>query len=729
MLTKISRMPSLIKSVVAALATLALLACEPAPREEERTAPEPEESRPATPTVNPLLDRYLTPFRTPPFHRLDADHFLPALEQAIEEHREAVAAIVDDDGPARFSNTIEALEHAENDLQRIIRTLNGLIAVSADVELHQIAPEFSAQAAAYRDTVLFNEALFERIESVHDRIEDLSLEPEKHRLVELTYRRFVHAGAKLPEPEQQRLRKINKLLAELAGNLDLRLREATRDFELLIEDETLLDGLPESLINLATRTARDRGHTTGWAFTLHEYSLRSFLTQFPERKQRQAMYEAWIQRLEPDNTQDDATAGIIQKMAEKRAERAELLGFDSHLDYELAGSNIGDRERLRELIDTVASAAHDRITEELEQLEALARADGLDGELEPWDWWYFNERLRETELDQTDAGLRDWFSLEQVRDGAFALANRLWGLSFHVRTDVPLWDSDIDAYEVRDAMGEHLGVIYLDYRHRASKRAGAWTTVYRPPHHHDGERIAPVVANVTNFPPPAAGLPSLLPPEEVQTLFRQFGNAMSELLADVPYSSLAISTASADFAEFPARLLQHWALQPEVLRMYAYHHETGSMITDEAIDALAADQRLLAGIKTMQQIAAIQVDLVLHEASSGNVPTLQTVIEKVRQELDLPNLVSPHQYAQGLGSLYVTRHEGTSYQTLWAQMLAADAFAAFEQATILDRNISATLREDILGRGNSRPPMESWQAFRGRNPEARYFLKARGLAD
>ena len=723
------RMPSLIKFIIAALATLALIACDPAPREEERPATGPDESRPSVPAVNPLLERYLTPFRTPPFHRLDAAHFLPALEQTIEEHREAVAAIIDDGGPASFANTIEALEHAEYDLLRIINTFNGLIAVGADSELHEIAPDFSARAASYMDGVLFNELLFERIDSFHDRIEELSLEPEQDRLVELTYRRFMRAGTELPESDQQRLREINELLAELAGNLDLAQREATGEFDLLIEDETLLDGLPEALINLAARTARERGHTTGWAFTLHEHSLRSFLMHFPEREQRRTIYEAWIRHLGPDGTQDSATTDIIQKMAELRAERAELLGFDNHLDYELAGSSIGSSEHLRELIDTVASAARGRIAEELDQLEALARADGLDGDLEPWDWWYYSERLRESELGQTDAGLRDWFSLEQVRDGAFALANRLWGLSFHVRTDIPLWDTDIDAYEIRDAMGDHLGVIYLDYRHHEGKRAGAWTTVYRPSRLEDGERVAPVVANITNFPPPAAGLPSLLPPEQVQTLFRQFGHAMSELLADVSYSSLTTSTAPADFARFPGRLLQRWALQPEVLRMYAYHHETGGMITDETISALGADQRLLAGIKTMQQIAAIEVDLALHAASSGNVPTLQSTIEEVRHQLELPNVISAHHYAQGLGSLFVTRHEGSHYQTLWAQMLAADAFAAFEQTTILDRNISATLREEILSRGNSRDPMESWQTFRGRDPEVHYLLEARGLAD
>jgi peptidyl-dipeptidase Dcp len=718
-----------VRIILAALLPLLLFACEQAPREEERPQPEPEETAPAVPASNPLLERYLTPFRTPPFHRLDAAHFLPALEQLIDDHERAVSTISESGDPPTFDNSIEALEQAENDLSRIARTFFGLIAVSGDPELHAVAPEFSARLAEYTSSVLFNQALFDRIESIHADLDDLGLESEQRRLVELTFQRFERSGAQLSDTDQERLQAIEASLADLGGRFDLALREATHRHELLIEDEALLEGLPEALITLAARSARDRGHESGWVFTLHAHSLYPFLRHFPEREQRKAMYEAWIDRLRKHRNQQHDPAEIIHRMAELRAERAELLGFDSHLDYLLTDSTIGSRDRLRDLLDEITSTARVKAEEEFRQLAQLARTDGIDDELQPWDWWYYEERLRETELEQTDAELREWFSLDLVRDGAFALANRLWGLSFHVRTDLPMWDTDVEAFEVRGAMGEHLGVIYLDHRHREGKRGGAWASVYRVQQYDGEERVAPVVANVTNFPPPAAGLPSLLGAEEVRTLFHEFGHALHELFSDVNYRSLAGSAVPADFVEFPAQLLEHWALQPEVLRMYAFHRESGSMITDDAITALEASSRMLGGIKVMQHVAAIELDLALHGVAADEVPDLESAERKVREALDLPPSISPRHHGTGLASLFSARREGGDYRTLWSEVLAADAFAAFEETTMLDRNLAVSLREEILSRGNSRDPMESWQAFRGREPEIRYFLEARGLID
>ncbi len=717
-------MSTITRILMAAVLPLALIACQPAPEEEEPVSPEPEETPPAEPADNPLLTRYLTPFQTPPFHRLEANHFLPALEQAIEDHREVVAGIVDEDEEAGIANTIEALERADQELARVTRTLAGLIAVSDDPQLHDIAPEFSAHQADYEHAVLFDRDLFERITSVHERLDTIEPDPEQRRLAELTYRRFVHAGAQADQSQQERVREINARLAELNQRLDPALREARADEELLIEDETLLEGLPESLVNLAARSAREHGHPSGWLFTLQEHSLQPFLTHFPGREERQAMYVAWIRPFDSDSDWSD----LVREMAELRAERAELLGFESHLEYALAGSTIGDRERLRELLDSTTAAARDRVRQEVERLESLARNGGMNDPLEAWDWPYYRERLREAELEQTDAELRNWFTLEQVRDGAFALANRLWGMSFHVRTDLPLWDTDVETYEVRDGMGAHLGVIYLDHRHREGKRAGHWTFVHRPAHREDDERVAPVVANVANFPRAAAGLPSLLSPDDVEVLFRQFGRALHELLSDVAYSSTSASGLPADFAEFPGQLVQRWARQAEVLRMYAYHHETGGMITDETIEAIAAGKRLLSGIETMQQIAAIELDLALHDVGAGEVPDLGAAIESVHERLNLPAVASGHFHEGGLAGLF-TAHQPASYEAFWASVLAADAFAAFEEATVLDRSLAESLHDKILVPGNSRDPMVSWQALRDREPQLEHLLNARGLRD
>lgn len=714
--------------LTAAALPLAMIACEQSPP-DEAPGPVREPTETAIQPENPLLERYLTPYRTPPFHRLQPEHFLPALEEAIGEHEEEIEAIIEQEEPPTFDNTVAALEAAGADLSRIARTYFGLNAVSENPELHEIAAEFSTRLSAHNDTVLANDRLFERLDAVYRQVPEQPHTGEQQRLLRQLHASFRHAGAELSEGEQERLRTINTRLAELGRALEQAMREATHRFELVIDNEELLEGLPEGLINLAGRSARDRGHDHGWAFTLYAHSFYPALRHFSDRELRRELYEAWRDRTESSDSRQNAPDDIMHRMASLRAERAELLGYDSHIDYQLAGSTLGDRERLRTLLDRITEAARERVEGEMARLRELAEADRIDTPLQPWDWWYYNRKLGEAELALDNDELRQWFALEQVRDGAFALANRLWGLSFHERSDFPLWSPEVDTFEVRDARGDHLGVIYLDYPHRAGKQGGAWTSVYRSQHYDNDERVAPVIANVTNFPPPAAGLPALLSPEEVRTLFHEFGHALHELFSDVRYRSMAGSAVPDDFVEFPAQLMELWALRPEVLRMYAFHHETGSTITDEAVSALQQESRLLPGLETLQFVAAIELDLALHGVGEDRIPTMEEAEQAVAERLDLPGVISPLHHGNGLSSLFSVRREGGDYRTLWSEILARDAFAAFAGENIMDRELSARLRDEVLSRGNARDPMESWEAFRGRAPEIEHFLDSRGLGD
>lgn len=716
------------RTLLAAVLPLFLIACEQSPP-DETPGPVREPVDATTPLDNPLLERYLTPFHTPPFHRLEAEHFLPALVQAIDQQSEAIESIVNESAAPDFSNTIEALEFSGEPLSRIARTYYGLVAVSPDRALHEIAGEFSALLSAHNDSVLFNRALVERIDAVDRQTDAESLGREQYRLLEQTRARFARAGAGLSNSRQERLEAINSSLAELGRTFDFAVREATHRFELLIEDESLLSGLPESLVNLAARNARDRGHDHGWAFTLHAHSLYPFLRHFPDRNLRRQIYRAWIDRVKQRHGQQHDPAQIMHRMAILRAERAALLGFDNHIDYLLDDSTLGSRNRLRELLDQVAEAARRQVGDELARLQELARADGIDEPMQPWDWWFYGQRLAERELALGETELRNWFSLDQVRDGAFALANRLWGLSFHLRTDFPIWHPEVAPFEVRDERGRHLGVLYLDYRHRQGKQGGAWASGFRAQRYDGEERIAPVVANVANFPPPAGGLPSLLSPDEVRTLFHEFGHALHELLSDVSYTSLAGSAVPADFVEFPALLMERWALQPEVLRMYAYHHQTGNLISDDAIAALQHQEQLTWGLETLQFVAAIELDLALHGVAEDQVPTLEAAEQAVSERLGLPALLSPRHHGNGLSSLFSVLREGGDYRVLWAEVMAADAFAAFGETAIMNRELAERLRDEIFSRGNARDPMKSWQEFRGREPDVRYLLEARGLAE
>ncbi|MFU8830534.1 MAG: M3 family metallopeptidase [Wenzhouxiangella sp.] len=716
-------------------AILAISACQPA---EEPAEPEPPRTTEADDwredlrerqADNPLLDTYLTPFATPPFHSIEREHFLPALDAAIDDNRAQVEAIVDHPDPASFSNTIEALELAGADLSRIANTLFGLIQVRQEPEWHELARQFSSRLAVHIDFVRTNGALFDRVEAVaSDR--DRLAEAEQRRLLDETRRSMLGAGAGLTAEDQSRLGAINQELAELATLFRANLHHETQRFELHIEDSDRLAGLPETVIARAARDAIDRGHTEGWVFTLNSHSLFPFLRHSEERALRKTLYQAWQRRargMRYGQTRDNGD--LVRRIVRLRAERAALLDYRHHLDFVLDDSTIGTADRLTQLLDQVQDAARKTADDELEAIEAVMAADGIEDQPQPWDWWYYAERLHELELGLNESDIREWFALEPVRDGAFALANRLWGISFHERGDLPIWDPQVQGFAVRDAEGADLGVLYLDYPHREEKAGGAWMSSYRNQHRSDDDHVGAVVANVTNFPPPAAGRPILLGPDEVQTLFHEFGHALHALLSDVRYRSLSGPQVPADFVEFPALLLQRWALKPEVLRLYAFHYETGALIDDTRIQALQRSQRLLSGLRTLEEVAATRIDLAWHQLQADDDIGLEAMEERVKREMNLPALLSPRHHFNGYESLFAGGRGGHDYRRLWSELLAADAFAAFEQAGLMNRELAVRLRAEILAQGNAREPMASWEAFRGREPDVAHLLNERGLLE
>lgn len=721
----ISPMKTLTRLLPLAVAILMLVACEQPEREAE---PDPVTTSPPghvqTPADNPLLGRYLTPFQTPPLHRTEPGDFLPALQQVIEQREALVDTIIGDEAPASFDNTTLALEMGSRELQLISRTFFSIVPVAEDPGYRELASEFAAKLTEHLNRVHFNARLFERIEAVRENVSDLA-DAEKRRLVKVVHDRFVHAGSALDEDDRQTLLRTNRELAELERQLEASMNAATGRYELLLEDPARLQGLPEMLVNQAARNARERGHNQGWVITLHDHSLRPFLRHSPDRQLREELYTAWRERVDISSGNHQPPASLMEQIAGLRARRAQLHGYDSHIDYRLVFSGIGSLEQARELIEPLADAAREHLDDELRALRELARADGIEENLQPWDWWYYTERLRERELEIGEAAIREWFPLDQVREGAFALTNRLWGLSYHERTDLPMWHPEVQAFEVRDAMGEHLGVIYFDLRHRAGKYGGHWTSTFRASHRDEGDRVAPIVAGIANFPPATAGTPSLLSPDEVRILFGQLGQALHELFAEVGYPSLASSAAAGDFRQFPAQLMARWALEPDVLRIYAFHHETGSIISDEVLEALRRETRLTAGMETMQQLAAIELDLALH--GGAEVPGLAEAERSVIAAMNLPGTLSPRHYGDGLSVLFSSDATNDDLGRLWAELLAADVFAAFHETTVLDRELAGRLREEILSRGNAVEPLTAFRAFRGREPQIQHLLEARGL--
>ncbi|WP_376692170.1 M3 family metallopeptidase [Wenzhouxiangella sp. EGI_FJ10409] len=718
---------SIFRLFVLAACALVLAGCEP--DEDQGPGAVRERVDRTAPTENPIAESPNTPFGVPPFHRIRAEHFLPALEQALEGADERVAEIAGNSADPDFENTVLALEQSGRDVARIARLWYGLVAVGDDEAADPDQEAFTRLLGEHQRRVLHDRDLFERIEQVREGEQMQALGPQQRRLVDETYRRFLRAGAHLAERERNELAEIDRRIDELDHRYARTRRSATHRHELLIEDEERLEGLPESLVTLARRSALDRGHSEGWVFTLHAHSFYPFMRHFPGREERRELYRAWMTRYEDLRRNDEDLGRLIERLADLRAQRAQILGHASHIDFLLDDATIDDRAELDALLETLTDAARDKAREETRRLQALAAEDGIEGTLEPWDWWYYRERLIESDLADDAEPLRPFLEIGQVQDGLFNLANRLWGLTFHPRSELPGWHMDTSAFEVRDAGGSTLGIVYFDLIHREGKQGGAWTSHYRLQGREGDERIQPVTAVIANVSPPAAGMPALLSAQQARTVFHEFGHALHALLSDVDHAALAGTNVPPDFVEFPALLLERFSVAPEILRSYARHHETGEQIDDDGIRALQRRAELTSGLETIELLAAIELDLALHGAEAGEVPDLETAEERVRERLDLPAMISPRHHGGGLASLFASQRRGGDFRTLWSEMLAADAFAAFEEAGLTNQALAVRLREEVLSRGNARDPMESWREFRGRDPEVRFLLEARGLQD
>ena len=700
------------------LALILLCACGPAPD----TAGEPPEAPPTC--TNPLGPGCMSGDPVPPFDRIDPSHFLPALKTAIERADERIAAIAANPNRPTFDNTVAAQHASGRQVARIARLWYGLAAVENTPEIMAAGEEFSRLLGEHERRVLRDRALFERIDGLHGETTGSGLSPQQQRLVAETWRRFRRAGAHLDDDRLEELAEIDRRIDELDERYRQERRAATHRHELLIDEPDRLTGLPASLVEQARQAASDRGHESGWAFTLHAHSFYPFMRHFPGRAERRQLYRAWMTRYRDVLRSDEDLGRIIDRLARLRAERAAVLGFDSHLDALLDDASLPDRRTLEVLLDRLADTATVRAAAEQRKLRALARADGIEGDLQPWDWWYYRQRL----LEQGPDGQADqWLPLDAVVEGAFGLAADLWGLRFRPREDLPAWHPDMKAYEVIDRGGRALGIVYLDPIHRRGKRGGAWTSQYRVQDVESGKRTLPVLAVVANLPPPTADGPALLSVDQVRTLFHEFGHALHGLLSDVSYAALAGTNVPADFVEFPALIFERWALAPEVITGYARHYRSGESLGLDVAASLARADRPTPGLETLELIAAIQLDLALHGAPQGRVPALEEAEKRIREDLRLPALVSARHHGGGLASVFARRRHGGDFRTLWSELLASDAFAAFEENGTIDRELAERLRAEILARGNARAPMASWRAFRGREPQIRYLIEARGL--
>ncbi len=674
---------------------------------------------------NPLLASWDTPFGVPPFDRIASADYLPALRAAIAEHEEEVAAIVANPDPPTFENTIEALERSGALLERDTSTFFAINSANSDDVIRETARQISPELAAHSDAISLNRDLFARVKAVYDRRKSLELSAEQARLLEETHKRFVRSGAALPEESQDRLREINQRLAQLTQKFGQNLLEETNDFDLHISDPRDLGELPASLVAAAAEEAKRRGHEGGWSFTLQRPSCNPFLQYSPNRELRRRIFEGYAMRGNRGNEFDNNA--VLLEIVNLRIERAQLMGYPTHADYVLSDNMAEEPVRVFELLDKVWEPTLRAAKAERDARAEILHQDGVDGPLRGWDWRYTTEKLRRAKYDLDEDMTRPYFEVNAVRDGVFAVAHRLFGLKFTELTEIPKWHEDQQVFRVDEANGSLLGILYLDFFARESKRGGAWMNALRPQSNLDGD-VRPIVTTNFNFPPPTESGPSLLSFTEASTLFHEFGHALHALVSQVTYRSLSGTSVPRDFVEFPSQLMENWMGEPEVLRLFARHYQTKEIIPEELVRKIQATAKFNQGFATAEFMAACYLDMAWHTLDSPIHTDPREFEAQEMRRIAMIDEIIPRYRNTYFSHIFSGGYSAGYYSYLWSELLDADAFQAFEETRLFDPETAHRYRA-LLSAGGTVPGMELYRAFRGRDPEIAPLLERRGLID
>ena len=669
---------------------------------------------------NPLLNEFATPYGVPPFDKIEAEHYGPAFEYAMSLHNEEVAAILANNEEPTFANTILELDRSGMMLANISDIFGMMCAAMNSDEMQELQEEVMPKLAAHYDAISMNEELFNRIKTVYEKRNSTDLNAEQIRLVEKMYDGAVRQGALLKGEQKERLQKINEELSLLTVKFDNNLLAETNDFKLELSGKECKE-LPK-----AVRDAAQEGNDDKFVFTLHKPSLIPFLTYSQNRELREKIYKAYLNRGNNENKHDNKA--IINDMIRLRIEKANLLGYKSYADYVTSEQMAGSPKAVYELLEGIFTQANEKAKEELAEMNTMFKRDhsGENDKFASWDWWYYAEKVRKQKYNLNEEMTSPYFALDNVRQGAFNLANRLYGLTFRPIV-VPQYHNEASAYEVLDTDGSHLGVLYFDFHPRASKSQGAWCGYFRrPSYDSNGKRIAPVVSIVCNFTRPSGNTPALLSIDEVTTLFHEFGHALHFLFSDVPYNGLL--DVEGDFVELPSQILENWALEEELLKTYALHYRNNTIINKSLIDKIHSSAQFNQGFMTTELLAAALVDLDIHsltEYKELDVDAFEYnalyekrgMISEIEPRYRLPYFA--HIFAGGYSSGY--------YFYTWAEVLDKDAFAAFaETGDVFHRRTAQAFRK-LLSSGGKKDGMTLYREFRGAEPSREALLKARGL--
>jgi peptidyl-dipeptidase Dcp len=671
---------------------------------------------------NPLLKEWTTPFGVPPFKEIKAEHFVPAYTEAIAQNRKEIAAIAGNSKSPTFANTIEAMENTGELLAKVGAVFSNLQSAETTPELQKINSEISPLLTALRDDIRLNPKLFARVKTLFDKRAKLKLTPIQLTLLEESYKGFVRGGANLAPAQKERFRAINGETAKLSIKFGDNLLRETNAFRLVIDKADDLAGLPPSIIAAGADAAKAAGQAGTWVYTLAAPSIWPFLQYADNREMRRQILTAYTTRGDHGDQYDNKA--IVAQIAALRAERATLLGYKTHADFVLEENMAKTPDRVYALLNQLWAPARAKALKEVADQQTLANLIGTTFKMEPWDWSYYTEKIMKLRYQLDEQALRPYFKLDNVRQGAFYVANRLYGLTVTPLPDLPTYNAEVQAFEVKDADGSHLGVFYSDYHPRPGKRVGAWSSSFRSTRMKDGKRIAPVVVNVCNFSRPSGDQPALLSLEEVNTLFHEFGHALSSLLSKVPYRG--VGGFPRDFVEVPSQIMENWAFEPEVLKVYAKHYKTGEVIPTALVDKMQKAEQFNQGFITVEYLAASLLDMDWHTLPPGPAKDPTAFENASMAKLQLLKEIPPRYRSTYFNHIFNGGYSSGYYAYIWSEVLDKDAFEAFKEKGLFDSATAKGFRT-ILEKGGSEDAMTLYKAFRGREPSVEPLLKARGL--
>ena len=676
--------------------------------------------------MNPFLSNYTTPFEVPPFNLIKTEHFMPAFIEGIKKQTEVIDGIVNSSVVPDFENTIAALDYSSDLLTKVSSVFFNLTSSDTNDSLKAIAREVSPLLSKHRDDISLNAGLFAKVKAVYETKDELNLNTEQAKLLEDTYKSFARGGANLTGEAQERFREINKEISLLTLKFGENVLEETNKFQLVIDNEADLAGLPESAIEGAKADAKAAGMEGKWLFSVQKPSMIPFLTYSEKRDLREKIFKGYINRGDNNNKFDNKS--VLTQIALLRLERANILGYKNHADFVLEETMAKEPEIVYSFLDKLWTKALPMAKAEAKELQTMIDNEGGKFKLEAWDWWYYSERLRKQKYDLDEEALRPYFKLENVVNGAFDVANKLYGLQFIERTDIPVYNTDAHAYEVLDIDSSHLAVLYMDFFPRESKSGGAWMSDFRGQMKVNGENISPVITVVCNFSKPSGDKPSLLTFEEVSTLFHEFGHALHGMLSDCTYPGVSGTNVVRDFVELPSQVMENWCAEPEVLNSFAKHYLTGENIPSELLDKLENSKYFNQGFVAVEYLSACYLDLDWHTISEKLEVESNAFETASMNKIGLiPEIVvryrSPyfsHIFSGGYSSGY--------YSYIWAELLDADAFEAFKETSLFDPETALAFRKNILEKGGSDDAMTLYRKFRGADPSIEPLLKRKGFS-